>query len=1246
MVEFTKELEFCAGSLCNYLTKGTFCRGYHQSLSGLEHCRGPQKQVSGSSVVCSRIRKLPSIRDSKRDCLDYRHWTYQNLQKQQVRGFHWKRHLGFFVEQKQRQLVIVRAAQGYQGALYKDLGRSGPAAVANSLGEYASASHFSTSIPASSSAGSEADLESEAHQRTVAAGSNSNGDNRKGSDTEEGPDPIRRLWYKLHPVVMHGIHGLDSVRRGDFDHVVDRSVKGPAARQLPMPARQAQDLAFAVSSTPYSLWIQGEGENIRVSHSSSQTNKETALAPQLGNEGSEPDSTSSVLIERWIQHAREKSGPWIAQVLQSPEEQAKLDNFLHDRKGSKGRLVLGTYFGLLIEYWLLNCKELGIDRLESSIVVHGRTAVLGSLKFVWLFQEHIMHMECSIKFFCWTGHHLVGPHLSETLLTRFRFAERKIAVAHAASKTLRKEFNSESKVLSLATIQGYVFYDIDEFVAAKGHPRLPPSENETPHTNASICERHIDHLLPNHLKRWYSRDFASASLKLSKADREERWTILPKLYWLAPLRIPSSETEKYGLPLLKREDMANIVQTHHDERGVDDLSQVVDDPGNMSRRQMRRAEQCGHLNGPSPLMMAQLSYSDATNTWEEVSRGFLLGHNWSPASLLASESTGDGVPNEPSTFLVEEDEPVSCRFQGSENSAELDFEKQKTTKKIVKPNKRSVCAFCKNLDVAPAIEAILDRGDASQLIKELFKVDDGGHVVQLKTNDHARHVVQEVCNSLLSLDAEPCVNADFALYAAIAVSQLADHNMDIQAREHKTFCRLALRASTLAVDSLHDEDEESKQPSHRAVTDFFKFCVARRDMELLHLMLFSGRSLDKRTNYVIDEEATDLVEAYIRDRLLGDEFGEDLTNVEAAAAVGLMRVVYSRFTDSDLGRMLAQLVRMRHYEAAETLIDIVDAPAEIMNAFYRGLLTEGRNYKRAMAFRRAHPNVKETYPAFDHHELRNKYRESDTYPLLASNVKWVSEPSEAKAPYNMSLVFVDDTSTLTLANKLLDDALAESPYDKIVVGVDAEWGEQQLKKHEREALDGGLNTEEDNIVAASTPPYLALWQVSIDDKHILLIDLETLLSDPLSDVGQQALAFLLKIIDSNKVIMTGFSLHEDFWRLRAMLQPVLSKQETSHLTMNIVDSLSVIAAFFPEKSRDLLGDPLCISLDMWSRLLLNARLDKVYQCSEWSARPLQPEQLQYAALDALTPVRLVRAVLGGKADSPEFQKWAQHIRLW
>lgn len=41
-----------------------------------------------------------------------------------------------------------------------------------------------------------------------------------------------------------------------------------------------------------------------------------------------------------------------------------------------------------------------------------------------------------------------------------------------------------------------------------------------------------------------------------------------------------------------------------------------------------------------------------------------------------------------------------------------------------------------------------------------------------------------------------------------------------------------------------------------------------------------------------------------------------------------------------------------------------------------------------------------------------------------------------------------------------------------------------------------------------------------------------------------------------------------------------------------------------------------VSLSKLSEIILGKRLDKSVQCSEWHARPLKPEQIQYAALDA------------------------------
>ncbi|GBG26554.1 Exonuclease mut-7 [Hondaea fermentalgiana] len=1071
---------------------------------------------------------------------------------------------------------------------------------------------------------------------------------------------------------MHGIHGLDAVRRGDFDHVVNRELSGPSVRKLPPKERLVRDLAFAVQSAPYAMWAQREREPIKV-----------CLEPvndQTQQQKKEEAQDSAQIVRDWLARAKERSESWVNHLQTTLEAQQHLEDFLQERKGDRGRLVLGTYFGLLIEYWLRNCKELGLTNVKSSIVVQERATVLGSLKFVWTYEGQLMHLECSIKFFCWTGDHLVGPHLSETLLTRFRFAERKLAVGHAAGHSLRSSLGIDSAILSLALIQGYVFYPLDDYLAAKGDPRLALGLNDLARKNASGITTHADHLLPNHEKRWFALDFADAAARLAGPNPyNERWTILPKLYWLSSLRVHEKDcAEKFGTPLLNRETMRCIVESHYKDQALqrEELERAKQDAsqenGEMSSEKQHSFDS-SHLNGPSPLMLAQLEYNEAEDVWVETSRGFVLGPAWQSRHLLSAEATGSGVPHEPSSLDIHENKHVICRFRGAVPAQQGNEGLKSKKDKSQKARSAESCEHCASFDPSTAIEAIMVEGDPSELVRSLFLVDDArSEIVQLKSNDHARHVVDRVSESLSqSTLGDAAVNddddgedededededekgkessfnaADFALRAAMAIGDQGPGCPRIQSRELRTFCRLALRASTVATAQRGDES-----PSDSVVAKFCRFCIARGDMELLHLMLFSGRSLQTQA-LTLSVEASDLVESYIRDRLVvdvvradGSVEDTDLGNVEAAAAVGLLQAVQHRFTDEELSRMCVHLVRMRQFDAATNLVRVANVPPQTLRALYRNLLTEGRTYKRAMALRRSYDELQVKYPELDYPKVRDALQAGDALQFMADTVQWSADPEEARAGERLAVLLVDSKEQLDTARNLFHAARERAGHEKIVIGIDAEWGDLQFKKRDREALEGAP-CEEDDTIADDVPSYLSLWQVSIEDKYVFLLDLETLLSEPGSDVGQSTLTLLLELLDAEKVIMTGFSVHEDLGRMRAMLQPALSRTQTAGITMNIVDSLTVASAFFPEKARNLLGDPLSISLDAWTRILLGVRLDKSYQCSEWSVRPLAPEQIRYAALDAVAPVRLTRAVLGQDAGASEFEKWARKVRLW
>ncbi|KAL7479502.1 hypothetical protein ACHAW6_005232 [Cyclotella cf. meneghiniana] len=179
---------------------------------------------------------------------------------------------------------------------------------------------------------------------------------------------------------------------------------------------------------------------------------------------------------------------------------------------------------------------------------------------------------------------------------------------------------------------------------------------------------------------------------------------------------------------------------------------------------------------------------------------------------------------------------------------------------------------------------------------------------------------------------------------------------------------------------------------------------------------------------------------------------------------------------------------------------------------------------------------------------------------------------------------ISDPTDLICRFRLLHES-----NDERTIGFDAEWGD-----------DG---------------PGVSLLQLS-STSHALLLDIPALTStshgcDALRITVGQLFSGILNIQD-----VVGFGCKEDFSRLRA--SPSLPGRNgskhwfPSHNILKARDLRQFIAETSPKLGSR--GSP--IGLSAACEHFLGKALDKSEQCSDWSARPLTKEQLEYAALDA------------------------------
>lgn len=170
----------------------------------------------------------------------------------------------------------------------------------------------------------------------------------------------------------------------------------------------------------------------------------------------------------------------------------------------------------------------------------------------------------------------------------------------------------------------------------------------------------------------------------------------------------------------------------------------------------------------------------------------------------------------------------------------------------------------------------------------------------------------------------------------------------------------------------------------------------------------------------------------------------------------------------------------------------------------------------------------------------------------------------------------------------------------LMVGVDAEWKPSFM-------MDSPAN-----------PQPVLLLQISIQElQTVYLLDLQALLRpvlDPLDGMNELEIATstaLSQLFTSTTFIKTGFQLMADLKRLAGSYPHM----EAFRIYHGIVE-VSTVAKKATQLAKVRNARQLITSLSRLTKYVLEKPLDKEQQISDWSKRPLSPQQQEYASLDA------------------------------
>lgn len=273
-----------------------------------------------------------------------------------------------------------------------------------------------------------------------------------------------------------------------------------------------------------------------------------------------------VVDDAWCRKQLNTSAQWLAELDNEPRN-------LHDFIAQRPTRRLGQYFESLIAFWLAHMPNTQI--IATNLQVQNAQRTLGEYDFLFRDADgNICHWETAVKFY------LQAESLSEQrvfigLAVRDRL---DIKLDRVFQHQLQLGYTPAGRAAlptgivlkkTQAFIKGYLFYPATQ--AGKYSSPITP----------------IPGVSDNHLSGWWIRHPVGP---LPQTTPDSHWTILPRLRFLAPVRLDA------GASVMERAEICAALDTHF---AVSDESvQVIE-----LQREM-------------------------DNSWREATRGFVMCSTW------------------------------------------------------------------------------------------------------------------------------------------------------------------------------------------------------------------------------------------------------------------------------------------------------------------------------------------------------------------------------------------------------------------------------------------------------------------------------------------------------------------------------------------------------------------------------------------------------------------------------------------
>jgi prolyl-tRNA editing enzyme YbaK/EbsC (Cys-tRNA(Pro) deacylase) len=213
----------------------------------------------------------------------------------------------------------------------------------------------------------------------------------------------------------------------------------------------------------------------------------------------------------------------------------------------------------------------------------------------------------------------------------------------------------------------------------------------------------------------------------------------------------------------------------------------------------------------------------------------------------------------------------------------------------------------------------------------------------------------------------------------------------------------------------------------------------------------------------------------------------------------------------------------------------------------------------------------------------------------------------------------------------IEEWLEANPRQPGLVGIDCEWKPHFLTDSEHQ-------------------PVLLMQVCFHPIQRIYLLDLQMLLrpflspSEPMNELESTVSRIIGQLYKTARLIKVGFQMINDLQRLAASYPHISNFQEVSSVLE--VSKLGMRVMQLSKQPKDRFATS---SLSKMTERFVERTLNKEQQVSDWSLRPLSPEQIEYAALDAVvTPYiaeKLVDSIGATFTPKPQLERWENDAAL-